>query len=129
MRGEGLLTAGGPTREQIKRQIWGSYRFTPGTGPDEARADETGRETVYAGVLPVGEALIYQLETNPPPPWSTGTTQEDWERQQGSVLRLAILAERAELGSWKLAGEIDLGDGQTRVDAEIPWNEWRNADE
>jgi hypothetical protein len=119
-RGEGLLTAGGPTRDQIKQQIWGSYRFTPGTGPDEARADGTGRETVYSGVLPMGEALVYQLEPNPPPPWSTGTTQADWQRQQGTVLRLALLAERAELGSWRLAGEIDVGDGQSQVVADVP---------
>ena len=41
----------------MKQQIWGSYRFTPGVGPDEARADRTGRETGYNGTLPVGEAL------------------------------------------------------------------------
>jgi hypothetical protein len=117
--GEGTLTAGGPTRDQIKRQIWGSYRFTPGTGPDDARADATGRETAYEGVLPVGEALVYQLEPNPPPPWSKWTPEE-WKRQQGTVLRLALIAERAGLGSWRLAGEVDVGDGQTQVEAHIP---------
>jgi hypothetical protein len=119
-RGEGPLTAGGPTREQIKRQIWGSYRFTPGTGPDEARADETGRETIYAGRIPVGESLIYQLEPNPPPPWSTGTSQDAWRQQHGSILRLSFLAEREGVGSWRLAGELDVADGQTKVTTEIP---------
>jgi len=27
------------------------YRFTPGTGPDDARADSNGRETVYDASL------------------------------------------------------------------------------
>jgi hypothetical protein len=80
-RGEAILTAGGPTRDQIKRQIWGSYRFPPGTGPDEARADETGRGA-YEGVLPVGDALICQLESNPPPPWSKWTP-EKWQASRG----------------------------------------------
>ena len=119
-RGEGFLTAGGPTREQIKRQIWGSYRFTPHTGPDEARADATGRETVYEGAIPVGEALVYQLEPNPPPSWSTGTSQDAWRQQQGTDLRLAFLAERDGIGSWRLAGELDVGDGQNEVETEIP---------
>lgn len=28
-RGDGQLLAGGPTRDQIKEQIWGPYRFSP----------------------------------------------------------------------------------------------------
>jgi hypothetical protein len=119
-RGEGQLTAGGPTRDQIKEQIWGPYRFTPGTGPDQARADRTGRETAYSAALPVGEALVYQLEPNPPPPWSTGTTQAEWQNQLGNVLRLALLAEHAELGSWKLACEIDVVDGHSRIEVDVP---------
>src|SRR6185437_11233766 len=38
-RGDGTLTAGGPTREEVKAQVWGPYRFRPGTGPDESLAD------------------------------------------------------------------------------------------
>jgi hypothetical protein len=41
----------GPSEEEIQRQIWGPYRFTPGTGPDDARADSNGRETVYNASL------------------------------------------------------------------------------
>lgn len=119
-RGEGFVMAGGPTREQIKRQIWGSYRFTPGTGPDEARADETGRETIYQGMIPVGESLIYQLEPNPAPPWSTGTSQDAWRQQHGSILRLALLAKRDGVGSWRLAGELDAADGHSEIATEIP---------
>lgn len=119
-RGEGILTAGGPTKDQIKRQIWGSYRFTPGTGPDDARADATGRSTVVEATLPVGEGLVYQLEQNPPPPWSTGTTQELWQRQQGAILRLALLAESHQHGSWALSCELDVEDGRTGVEADVP---------
>jgi hypothetical protein len=54
-RAEGTRLAGGPTREQVAEQIWGPYRFTPGTGPgtDSTRgipgADPTGRTTPTRG--------------------------------------------------------------------------------
>ena len=32
-RGQGTPLAGGPTPEQVAAQIWGPYRFIPGTGP------------------------------------------------------------------------------------------------
>jgi hypothetical protein len=44
-RGDGQLTAGCPSREEIKAHIWGPYRFRPHTGPDGGRADDTGRVT------------------------------------------------------------------------------------
>lgn len=62
-RGQGTPLAGGPTAEQI----WGPYRFIPGTGPgaNSVRgipgADPTGRTTPASG-LPVGEELPFFLE-------------------------------------------------------------------
>lgn len=119
-RGEGQQTAGGPSGDQIKRHVWAPYRFIPGTGPDDARADETGRETVYQRELPVGEALMYQLELNQPPPWSSGTTQTEWLQQQGTVMRLAFLARNAKFGSWRLVGEIDLGSADPQAETKVP---------
>jgi hypothetical protein len=50
-RGEGQMLAAGPTREQIEEQIWGPYMFRAGTGPDQSRADPTGRVPYgYRGV-------------------------------------------------------------------------------
>src|SRR5260370_22314936 len=55
-RGQGTPLAGGPTPEQVVAQIWGPYRFIPGTGPgaDHVRgipgADPTGRTTPTGGV-------------------------------------------------------------------------------
>ncbi|MDA8062581.1 MAG: hypothetical protein M0T80_09170, partial [Actinomycetota bacterium] len=66
------------------------------------------------------EALVYQLEPNPPPPWSIGTSPDAWRQQQGTNLRLALLAERDGVGSWRFAGELDVGDGQHEVETEIP---------
>jgi hypothetical protein len=107
-RGEGTLTAGGPTREQIKEQIWGPYRFRPGTGPDEARADATGRITVYDAELPVGEELPYLLERTRPPFWATSMTHESWKEQRGPVIRLLLEPWRDDYGEWRLPCEIDL---------------------
>ena len=48
-RGQGTPLAGGPEPEQVARQIWGRWRFTPGVGPGASPAqgipgaDETGR--------------------------------------------------------------------------------------
>jgi hypothetical protein len=87
--GEGQLLAAGPTREQIRAQIWGPWMFTPGTGPDEARADSTGRVTEYRERLVVGEELSFQLDPTMRPAWRTSTTQEVWQWERGTVLRLA----------------------------------------
>ena len=108
-----------PSREDIARQIWGPYRFTPSTGPDDARADDTGRVTPYDATLPVGEALVYQLEPNPQPSWSTGTTQQQWQQQQGTAIRLAFDAVSAEFGSWRLTCELDVGNSGDRVVVDV----------
>jgi hypothetical protein len=112
IRNEGQLLAAGPTREQIRAQIWGPWMFTPGTGPDEARADSTGRVTEYREQLVVGQELSFQLEPTMRPTWATSTTQEDWQREPGTVLRLAIDARHAEHGEWTLVCEIDTGTGE-----------------
>jgi hypothetical protein len=107
-RGEGEpVHTGGPTPEEIKQHIWGPYRFRPGTGPDEARADPTGRETVYDEALPLGEELPYVLEHTTPGHWITGMTQPSWLQQRGTVVRLAVTAEHDEYGTWYLPCEID----------------------
>lgn len=91
MRGEGTILAGGPTREQVKEQIWGPYRFTPATGPGEkARADGTGRVTPYESLLLLGEELLFQLEPTTPPSWSIGTSQDQWRQDRGEAIRLAF---------------------------------------
>lgn len=97
----------GPTEQEIKEHIWGPYRFTPGTGPDDARADGNGRETVYRLPLPLGEELPYQLEPTSKGRWMTGMTQADWLRQRGTVIRLAFRAEHEEHGAWYLPCELD----------------------
>jgi hypothetical protein len=67
-RGQGTPLAGGPTPEQVAAQIWGPYRFIPGTGP--------GADTVRGvpGADPAG----------PPPrpagcPWGTNCPSS-WSR-------------------------------------------------
>jgi hypothetical protein len=106
-RGEGTSLAGGPTREQIQRQIWGPYRLSPGVGPDNAQPDPTGRSIVYDGILPVGEELPFPLEPTRPPSWSTGATPASWLHDIGTVIRVEFLAEHALYGTWRLPAEID----------------------
>jgi len=116
-RGEGPYQQrlDGPTPEQIKAHIWGPYHFTPATGPDEARADRTGRTTVYDAELPIGEELPFQLEHTIPGHWMTGMSQPDWLQQHGTVIRLALIAEHSEYGTWYLPCEIDAATSPVTV--------------
>jgi len=107
-RGEGNLLAGGPTSEQIKAHVWGPYRFRPGTGPDNSRADVDGRATIYDTELPIGEELPYLLERTRPPDWATSMTQEQWNTQRGPVIRIVLEAWHDDHGRWILPCEVDL---------------------
>jgi hypothetical protein len=109
---------GGPTEEEFKQHIWGPYRFTPGTGPDDAQANSACRETVYDASLPLGEELPYELEHTWPERWMTGTTQPDWLRERGTVIRIAFAAEHNQYGMWYLPCEID--PARTPVTAYVP---------
>jgi hypothetical protein len=107
-RAEAHDLAGGPSREDIKRQIWGPYRFCPGIGSDRRAgiADATGRVAPFNADFPVGEIATYELEPSLPPPWSM-TTPEQWLRQQGTVIRLALVCHHPDWDSWTLPCEID----------------------
>jgi hypothetical protein len=119
-RGQGPLY-GGLTREQVKSQIWGPYRVSPGTGSHGAVADNTGRIVPFELRVPIGEVLLLQLEPTPPPPWSGNMSPQDWRRQQGNVLRLLLDAEHLEHGSWTLPCEVDVGgDGNDPVTVYAP---------
>lgn len=107
-RGEGYRSPTGPSPEEIRQHIWGPYRFVPGTGPDEARADSMGRETLYRAQLPMGEELPYELEPTQPGRWMTSTSVEQWRNERGSVLRLRLEAEHTEHGKWYIPCEIDV---------------------
>jgi hypothetical protein len=114
-RAQGTPLAGGPAPEQVAAQIWGPYRFLPGTGPgaDPVRgipgADQTGRVTPTGG-MPVGEELPFVLEPTRPPPWSS-QPQENWLKERGTVVRLRLECHRDGWEPWILTAEIDTGGG------------------
>jgi hypothetical protein len=106
-RGDGPQFGGAPTPDQVKQQIWGPYRFATGSGPDNFLPDDLGRVLVYDDVLPLGEELPFILEPTRPPRWAEGMTQVDWLHQRGRIIRLELLAEHSEYGTWRLPVEID----------------------
>jgi hypothetical protein len=114
---------GGPTPEEIAAQIWGAWRFRPGTGPgaDSVKgipgADPTGRTTPTSG-LPVGEELPFFLEPNHPPTWSDSTL-EVWQAQVGLQLRLKLTCRRDGHDPWVLTAEL-VFDGLGVATTEIP---------
>jgi type II secretory pathway pseudopilin PulG len=104
-RAQGTPLAGGPTPEEIAAQIWGPYTFTPGISSGSgAGADPTGRTTPTNG-MPVGEELPFQLEPTRPPAWSKQSWQ-DWQRERGTLLRLALECHRDGYEPWTLTYEI-----------------------
>ena len=117
-RGEAVLH-GGLTADQVKQQIWGAYHFTPSTGSHGAVADPAGRTVPYEGRLPLGEELLFQIEHTLPPPWSQMSSL-DWQRDRGTVIRLALDAEHSEHGMWRLPCEIDVGTGDDVVTVHAP---------
>lgn len=119
-RGEGQLLAGSATQDQVKNLIWGPYRFRPGTGPGEARADDSGRATSYQAALPVGEQLTYQLEPTAPGGWMRNTTQDDWMASFGGTVRLALEAGHAEHGSWTIPAELDTASNVQPITVTVP---------
>lgn len=123
-RAEKTPLAGGPTQEQVARQIWGPYRFTRGTGPgaDPGRgvpgADETGRSTPTGG-MPVGETLPFDMEPTWPPKWS-GWSPEDWRRQIGPMLRLLLECHREGWEPWVLPCEISAVHDVSEIEVPEP---------
>ena len=121
-RREDSRIAGGPTAEEVAAQIWGPYRFIPGTGPgaspgsDTGAADATGRVTPTAG-MSVGESLVFALEPTPPPRWS-GWGAAQWRSRAGMLLRLQLEARREGWEPWSLPCELDTSAGAP--DVEVP---------
>lgn len=112
-------TPSAPYIDEIKRQVWGPYRFTPQVGPDDARADATGRETVYGSEIPIGAELPFQLEPTSPPSYSAWSFDQ-WQRDRGTLLRLALVAAKAG-ECWRLVCELDTLTTETSsVSVEVP---------
>jgi type II secretory pathway pseudopilin PulG len=111
-RADGRPLAGGPSPDEVAAQIWGPYRFMPGSGPgaDSTRgipgADPTGRVTPTRG-MPVGEALPFFLEPTRPPQWSSQPL-DNWRTQVGTLIRLQLDCQQDGLESWTLTCEYDL---------------------
>ena len=105
----------GLTADQIRRQVWGPLRFTPGVGPGSDRADLDGRTVAVTKPLNVGEGLQFQLErTKNPWHWRTdaGVADEEWQAMVGPGLRLAVTAyaEESDAEPWTLPYEVEHHD-------------------
>lgn len=104
------VTANGHNYDEVRNQVWAPYRFTPGTGPGAARADRHGREITYESPLPAGEELVFQLEPTRPGSWNN-LPQDEWQRQRGNAIILAITAAHHSYGAWHLGGQINIAAG------------------
>lgn len=103
------------TAEQIRRQVWGPLRFTPGVGPGSDRSDEDGRSITVDTALEVGEGLRFQLEpTRHPWHWRTDAeaAEMDWRAMVGTRLRLTItaFADGDDTSPWILPDEVEIAD-------------------
>lgn len=97
------------SQEQIRSQVWGPLRFTPGVGPDGHGADQAGRAVDYPKPLDVGEGLRFQLEPTHSP-WSqqdAASAQTDWRDTVGTRLRFTVVSHPGEGEPWVTPIEID----------------------
>lgn len=102
IRGRAPVIAGGPTAEQIARQVWGPYRFVRGVDG----ADENGR-SVAAVELLLGDWRPFALEQTPPPPWWGGGGVDGWRKQYADQpVRLTFTCHRQDDEPWTVPREV-----------------------
>ncbi|MGH3399547.1 MAG: hypothetical protein ACRDPO_33160 [Streptosporangiaceae bacterium] len=106
------ITAKGHNYDEVENQVWAPYRFTPGTGPGQARADRHGREVTHEARLASGDELSFQLEPTRPGSWA-GMPAEQWQRQRGRKLRLGITAVHQDHRPWHLLAQVQITAGRT----------------
>lgn len=121
-RADELHVGNGPSAEQIRAQVWGPYRFTPGVGPGASPgrggADANGRSIdIVAVPLVVGEGLQFQLEPTRPPEWMAAEgvmfdadrLETDWRQLVGDQLRLTVMGQAEGTDPWVVPLEISAG--------------------
>jgi hypothetical protein len=103
--GRAPVTSGGPTAEEIARQVWGPYRFVPGVDG----ADQAGRSVAPFGLL-LGDWRPLALERTPAPTWSSDTT--GWRRQYNDQpVRLTLACVREGDEPWTVPQEVRVDQG------------------
>jgi len=102
------LGSGGPSAEEVRAQVWGPYRFSPGV--DGASGD--GRYVAPIAYqrpdkkLPRGESLRLQMERTQAPHWFPHGT-DGWRKEfkSSSPVRL-LLHCRADDATWVAPVEV-----------------------
>lgn len=98
-----LTRPGGPSREQIKGQVWGPFRLNP----QVENTDPTGRTVEHPNGLDVGEEIVCALEQTLMPPWSESRTPDWWQEQyRGKPVRLTIAGEKDGHRPWRIPKEV-----------------------
>jgi hypothetical protein len=98
--GRAPVTPGGPTAEEIARQIWGPYGFVPGVDG----ADQTGRSVAPFELL-LGDWRPLTLERTPATTWSGDAT--GWGRQYNDQpVRLTLACVREGDEPWTVPQEV-----------------------
>jgi hypothetical protein len=93
-------TTGGPSAEDIARQVWGPWRFRPAVDG----ADKLGRSLAPFS-LGVGEQRSFLLEETSPPPWSAESLDQWQTTYQFSALPLTLTCELDGHEPWILRRE------------------------
>jgi hypothetical protein len=102
--GRAPVISGGPTAEEIARQVWGPYRFVPGVDG----ADQTGRRVAPFGLL-LGDWRPLALERTPAPAWSADPAV--WRRQfDDQPVRLTLACVREGDEPWTVPLEVQVED-------------------
>lgn len=104
----------GTTEEQAARFVWGPWEFS--TGARVQIADErTSNPYRYSRVNGRNVQRLPLVRTRPGS-WMTGTSPEDWRRQQPGPMRLLITCHRAPFEPWYVLRDIRCEDGSARTE-------------
>ncbi|WP_018791131.1 hypothetical protein [Salinispora arenicola] len=95
------LLAGGPTAEEVARQVWGPYRLNTNV----ENVNPSGRYVTFPDGVVVGEDLVCALEDTIPPPWNPD--RRWWADQvDGMPVRITVECERDAHVPWRIKKEV-----------------------
>ncbi len=81
---------GGPTEEEISRQVWGPYRFNPNVDDVDPTGRAFGPITMQRG----HRQTFHHLEKTPPPPWTVDSAGWEQDNYLHPTILLTITCRR-----------------------------------
>jgi hypothetical protein len=106
---DGSQLTGGPTAEQVARQIWGPYRFRTGLLGIEQDGRTAELPQQYLPLIKQS-AQRFQLDPTAQPQWDESPASEWTDRYLDHPLRLIVRCERDGHEPWEVPLDVSRAD-------------------